>query len=204
MSVWDFLRELPVIDDLVDAGEVLGICLGASDSGEVPSEVLEQSPENKTADMSSVILPDYGEFRDGMYWTEVGDTGQDTREWLLEQSSSVPVEKDSSGQVVSGLWTDPHTGFTSSDPDDFDIDHRMPFHEVMSCYPEIYNLPSDEQLAIYNDLNNLQVIHDDHNMDKGARPGHVHAKEISDEEFQKQFLADYHAYRGSLESRFSH
>ena len=203
MGMWDFLRELPIIDDIVDVGEVIAVCVGISDSGEVANEVLEQDQENTVVE-TSATLPDYGEFRDGMYWTEVGDTDQNTREWLLEQFSSVPVEKDSSGDVVSGLWTDPHTGFTSSNPDDFDIDHRMPFHEVMSSHPEIYNLPVEEQLAIYNDPDNLQVIHDDHNMDKGAQPGDVHAAEIADEEFRRQFLADYHAYKESLEKRFQH
>ena len=56
----------------------------------------------------------------------------------------------------------------SFDAEDFDIDHRMPFSKIMESYPEIYKLLGDEQLAIYNDPNNLQVIYDDHNMKKGA------------------------------------
>ena len=76
----------------------------------------------------------------------------------------------------------------------------MPFHEVMESYPEISNLPQEEQLAIYNDLD-LQVIHDDHNIGKGAQSGEVHASKITDKEFREQFLA-YQAYKKSLTKVF--
>lgn len=203
MSFWDFLREIPFVDDIVDAGEAIAIYFSGSSSSEISGEAILRVSGDLDAAVSPEVLPDYGSFRDSMYWTEVGDTGQTTREWLLEQSSSVPVEKDSSGRIISGQWSDPHTGFMSFNPEDFDIDHRMPFHEVMSSYPEIYSLPHEEQLTIYNDLNNLQVIHDDHNIDKGAQSGDVHAEEIVDDKFRKQFLTDYHSYKESLGKRFS-
>lgn len=202
MGLWDFLRELPVIDDLVDLWEAGGALLDDSDTGEVKDE--DPSPKSRQLDggLSSSAL-DYTAFREEMYWTEVGDTGQNTREWLLEQYSQVPVEKDSSGKILSGRWLDPHTGFTSSYPADFDIDHRMPFAEIVESYPEIYDLPREEQLAIYNDLDNLQVIHDDHNIEKGAQSGEVHASYINDEEFRDRFLENYRNYKEALERKFS-
>ena len=192
-----------MVDDLVDLGEAVATLLSGSDSNELASESVFQDSSESGGDISSTVLLDYNAFRDEMYWTEIGNTGQDTREWLLGKFSLVPVEKDSFGKVLSGQWLDPHTGFTSSDPADFDIDHRMPFHEVMESYPEIYNLPREEQLAIYNDLDNLQVIHDDHNIGKGAQSGEVLASKITDKEFREQFLTDYQAYKKSLGQRFS-
>ncbi|MYE60591.1 MAG: hypothetical protein F4235_00550, partial [Candidatus Dadabacteria bacterium] len=128
MGLWDFLRELPVIDDLVDLWEAGSVLLDDSDTGEVADETTPPKSGQLDNGLSSSAL-DYTAFREEMYWTEVGDTGQSTRDWLLEQHSQVPVEKDSSGKILSGNWVDPHTGFTSSDPADFDIDHRMPFNK---------------------------------------------------------------------------
>ena len=203
MSFWDFLRELPLVDDLIDLGEAVTILLSGSDSSELASEAVLQDSAEVASEISSGVTLDYNAFRDEMYWTDVVATGQNTREWLLEKSSLIPVEKDSFGKVLSGQWIDPHTDFTSSDPADFDIDHRMPFREVMESYPEIYDLPREEQLTIYSDLDNLQVIHDDHNIDKGAQSGEVHASKITNKEFREQFLADYQAYKKSLEQKFS-
>lgn len=180
MGLWDFIRELPVIDDLVDLCEAGGALLDYSES---PAE--------------------YIALRGEMYWTEVGDTGQSTREWLLEQYSQVSVKKDDSGRILSGKWIDPHTGFTSSKPEDFDIDHRMPFRNIMRSYPEIYDLPQEEQLAIYNDLDNLQLIHDDNNLKKGVQPGDVYADSINNEGVRSRFLEDYRKYKERLDRKFS-
>lgn len=202
MGLWDFLRELPVIDDLVDFWEAGSILLDDSDAGKLAGETPPPESGQLEGELSSSVL-DYTAFREEMYWTEVGDTGQNTREWLLEQSSQVPVEKNFSGKILSGQWVDPHTGFTSSDPADFDIDHRMPFSEIVESYPEIYDLPHEEQLAIYNDPDNLHVLHDDHNIEKGAQSGEVHAGYINDEEFKNRFLEDYRNYKEALERKFS-
>ena len=204
MSFWDFFRELPIVDDIIDAIEAVYVYSEGVCPDEIAGDVVAFESGDIDNGISSIVPFDYDAFRDKMYWTEVGDTGQSTREWLLEQSSLVPVEKDFSGQILSGQWRDPHTGFISSDPEDFDIDHRMAFSKIMESYPEIYELPHYEQLAIYNDLDNLQVIHDDHNMEKGAQSGEAHAMEIADEKFRKQFLADYLSYKESLRKRFSH
>lgn len=204
MSFLDFLREFPFVDDIIDTIEAVEVCLDGFCPEGIASDVVASESDNIANEVSSVIPFDYGAFRDQMYWTEVDDTGQSTREWLLEKSSLVPVEKDSSGQILSGQWCDPHTGFISSDPEDFDIDHRMPFSKIMESYPEIYELPRDEQLAIYNDPDNLQILHDDHNMEKGAQSGEAHAMEITDEEFRERFLADYLSYKEVLRKRFSH
>lgn len=202
MGLGDFLRELPVIDDLVDLWEASSVLLDDPSVGDIADEA--PSPESRQLDDGlSSSASDYAAFRKEMYWTEVGDTGQNTREWLLERYSQVPVEKDPSGKILNGKWVDPHTGFTSSDPADFDIDHRMPFSKIVESYPGIHDLPREEQLAIYNDLDNLQVLHGDHNVEKGAQSGEVHVDYINDKEFRDSFMEDHKNYKKALKRKFS-
>ena len=58
-----------------------------------------------------------------------------TRERLLAERSLEPVVRDESGRTIPALWRDAHTGFESSDPSDFDIDHRVPFQRDRGPVP---------------------------------------------------------------------
>ena len=69
----------------------------------------------------------------------------------LAERSLEPVARDESGRIISGLWRDAHTGFESRNPSDFDIDHRVPFKEIVDQFPQMYELSNAEQFAIYND-----------------------------------------------------
>ena len=180
MAIADWLRDIPLVDDLVEFAEL----------------VTELLPE--TADPQG---GDYGELRESMYWT-VGEGGMTTREQLLAEHSLEPVVRDGDGRVISGLWTDSHTGFQSQDPSDFDIDHRVPFAEIVDQFPQVHQLSKDEQLAIYNDPGNLQVIHDVHNRAKGMASPAEHAWEFVDEETRGEFLRKCGDYVLGLRRRF--
>jgi hypothetical protein len=130
----------------------------------------------------------YSDLRAEMFWTEVGDTWQDTRSYLLGIHSTVPVELDAEGKIIGGLWTDPH-GFTSTNPNDFDIDHRVPFSQIVRENPEIFEHSRAEQLAVYNDRDNLQIVESHHNRyEKGSKTFLEHAKEFKSVQKGDEFL----------------
>ena len=183
MAIWDWLRELPIIDDVADAFDIFAEFLPEASSGAVP-------------------VGEYGELRQSMYWT-IGEDGVDTRQQLLIDSSMEPVSYGANGQVASGLWRDPHTGFESNDPSDFDIDHRVPFRVIADQFPQLYELPREVQLEIYNDAGNLQVVHDEHNLEKGDDTPEQHAQEFADAEARGEFLRKCAVYLVRLNERLS-
>ncbi len=180
MALAELLRELPLFDDLADF----------ADLAEVIGEWFVPGPTTS----------DYEALRGEMYWTDVGDTGQSTREHLLEKFSLEPVTRNEAGQVISGFWCDPHTNFTSANPEDWDIDHRVPFSKVVELFPNIYDLPREEQLTIYNDVENLQVSHDLHNAAKGAQSPADHAATFGDEAARREFLDQCRNYIEKLKA----
>ena len=181
MAIWDWLKEIPIIDDLADALDMFTEFLPEADSVAVP-------------------VGDYAELRESMYWT-IGENGVDTRQQLLIDFSLEQVSLGDNGHVAVGLWRDPHTGFESNDPSDFDIDHRVPFREIADQFPQLYELPKDEQLAIYNDVENLCVVHDVHNLEKGDDLPAKHALEITDVDARREFLRKCADYLGLLRER---
>ncbi len=183
MAIWEWLRNLPIIDDVADAFDMFA----------------EFLPE---AESAAVSINDYAELRDSMYWT-IGEDGVDTRQQLLIDSSLEPVSYGENGRVASGLWRDSHTGFESNDPTDFDIDHRVPFREIAHQFPQLYELPRDGQLAIYNDIENLQVVHDAHNLEKGDDLPLQHALDLADVDAKREFLRKCADYVARLQERFA-
>jgi len=132
----------------------------------------------------------YEALRDSMEWIEVpGAEGMDTRELMLTEN-----------QNPDGTWTDPHTGFTSADPSNFDIDHRVPFSQIIQEFEQTHTMSREELLEIYNDPDNLQVLHDVHNQSgKGSETLQQHAAEIQDPAFRREFLQKGKAYLAKLE-----
>ena len=183
MYMSDWLEEIPVIGEFI-------ILLRPEDASE---DVPEGAPEDASEDAAELVtsataIGDYGDLRETMCWIEVGDTGLDTRDYLLEKYSEVPVTRDATGNIISGQWTGPH-GFTSTDPSNFDIDHRVPFSQVVEENPDIYNLSREEQLKIYNDPDNLQIVDSHHNqVEKGAETIQEHAPEFHSLEKREAFL----------------
>ena len=181
MAIADWLREIPLVDDFVEFAELV-------------AELLPDAADG-------VAGGDYGELRDSMYWT-TGEEGMTTRERLLAEHSLEPVTCDADGRIVSGFWTDPHTGFQSRDPSDFDIDHRVPFAEIVDQFPQVHDLSKSEQLAIYNDPDNLQVLHDEHNRAKGMASPREHAWEFANDAARGEFLRQCADYVLGLRKRF--
>ena len=178
VGIADWIRELPIVDDLADLIDII-------------SEFVPGEPSGS----------DYGELRDSMWWI-VGADGLDTRDQMLVEHSLEPVTKDDEGKIVSGFWRDAHTGFESRNPSDFDIDHRVPFREIVADFPIIQELSQDEQLAIYNDPENLQVVHDMHNREKEAESASVHARSFVDAEAGADFVRQCADYLANLRRRF--
>jgi hypothetical protein len=170
----EWLVELPIIGDFIDASEI--------------AEVL--------------IFSSYADLREAMFWTEVGDTGLNTREYMLAEQSLAPVVWNEAGtEVVSGKWEDIN-GFISTDPEDFDIDHRVSFSEVVKQNPAFYDLPLVEQLEIYNDRENLQILHDVENRTKSNMVASDYAQRIMNPEDRAQFILDARNYWDGLRGKF--
>lgn len=168
MSWQDWLSELPVVGDVVDVLELLGL--------------------------TTATTLDYESIRDAMYWTTDGATGLDTRNAMLASASICPVTFDDNGDVVEGLWTDPVTGYTSTNPADFDVDHRVPFSHVAAKHPGFGDMSDGERLAVFNDKDNLEVLHDAHNTSKGDALPDEYASRIADEEERLRFLESARSY----------
>ncbi len=202
MSAWDWLREALGVDDLVDAGELVQIFNEWRDAATTDAATTDAATTDAATTGAATTI-DYQTLRDAMEWTEFGDTGQSTREYLLEKSSLEGVTKDKDGQIIRGFWQDQHTGFKSANPQDFDIDHRVPFSNIVETFPEIYDLPKEAQLEIYNDPDNLQVSHDQHNAAKGAEMPADHAATIGDATTRDDFLTLSKNYIEKLTGRFT-
>ncbi len=176
MGIRELLSDVPIVGELLDVAEIA----------------------DGVAEMAAGAAAEgYAALREKMEWVEVAD-GMDTRTAMLAEASEVPPVLGDDGEISAGLWTDPYTGFSSSDPGDFEIDHRVPFKAVSEAVPRFADLSLDEQLAHYNDPDNLQVLHDGHNASKGdALPGD-YAETIGDPSMRTRFLSDCSRYMSKL------
>ena len=136
----------------------------------------------------------YESIRDAMYWTTDSATGLDTRNAMLASALACPVIFGDNGDVVEGLWTDPVTGYTSTNPADFAIGHRVPFSHVAAMHPGFSDMSDAERLAVYNDKNNLEVLHDAHSASKGDALPEEYALRIVDNEERLRFLESTRGY----------
>lgn len=65
------------------------------------------------------------------HWIDADGDCQDARQEVLIAESVIPVTLTSNGcDVVSGLWNDPYTGKSFTNPSDLDIDHMIPLKEA--------------------------------------------------------------------------
>jgi len=167
LSLSDWLSDIPIIGDV----------------WEVSAEAF-----------AALLADSYSELRENMSWVEVDSTGLDTRNHLLAETSLDPVQLNKSEtEIISGKWED-ITGFVSTDPQDFDIDHRVPFRKVVEMHTDFDKLEREEQLAIYNDRDNLQVLRDRENLIKSDMSHFDYAHRIKDPEVREKFLASAESY----------
>lgn len=202
MSLRDWLYEIPLIGGVIEAVDIWSEETGVAES--TPDMEPDSSEEAGVAESTPDVDQYYKDLREKMDWTIVENTDLDTRNYLLEQTSEKTVKWDDlKKEVSSGYWTDLH-GFSSSDPADFDIDHRVPFSGIVKeYYPEFRNLPEEEQLAIFNDQDNLQVLRDDHNREKGTESLEEYAPKICSEKERNKFLTAGLEYQEKLKDFFS-
>lgn len=91
------------------------------------------------------------------HWIDADGDCQDTRQEVLIEESVIPVTLNSSGcSVVSGLWNDPYTGRSFTNPSDLDIDHLIPLKEAHDSGAWAWS--AELKKAFANDLKNKLVL----------------------------------------------
>jgi hypothetical protein len=64
------------------------------------------------------------------HWIDANGNGCDTRREVLIRDSLTPVTVGPGCEISGGTWFSVYDGFTSSNPDDFDIDHMVALAEA--------------------------------------------------------------------------
>ena len=104
-------------------------------------------------------------------WADADGDCQNTRHEVLIAESRTPVLLNSSGcTVVLGLWADPYTGLSFTNPADVDIDHMVPLKEAHDSGASAWS--TKEKRAFANDLSNplvLIAVDDGTNSSKGDK-----------------------------------
>lgn len=85
------------------------------------------------------------------HWLTIGSKCLNTREQVLIRDSAEPAQLSPNGcSVVSGVWHDPYTGETFTNPRQVDIDHRVPLEEAYGSGG--HDWPREKRAAYANDL----------------------------------------------------
>ncbi len=88
---------------------------------------------------------------DWPHWLSPGGGCLNTREEVLIRDSAEPAVLSADRcSVLSGVWHDPYTGETFTDPRQLDIDHRVPLEEAYGSGG--YDWPREKRAAYANDL----------------------------------------------------
>lgn len=114
-------------------------------------------------------LPGYDRSEWPQWDRNVEGTCLDVRQKVLADESLVPVTIIRC-QVASGLWSDPYTGFTITNPGMLDIDHLVPLKEAHESGG--YAWPLQVRYAYANYLgydDHLVAVYNSENRRKGAR-----------------------------------
>lgn len=104
-------------------------------------------------------------------WADVDGDCISTRHEVLIIESLAPVTMSSNGcTVLSGVWFDPLTGLTFTNPSDVDIDHHVPLAEAHDSGASLW--PIAQKQAFANNMLMAEVlvaVDDSTNSSKGAR-----------------------------------
>lgn len=85
------------------------------------------------------------------HWLTLNNKCLNTREEVLIRDSAKPATLTPNGcTVLSGVWHDPYTGETFTDPRQVDIDHRVPLEEAYASGG--YDWTRERRAAYANDL----------------------------------------------------
>lgn len=124
-----------------------------------------------TVEAPSSGLPAYNRDDYLTSWLDSDGDCIDTRDEVLILETTIAVTMDSAGcNVLSGLWLDPYTAQTFTNPSDLDIDHLVPLSEAHDSGAAYWT--SDQKHAFANDLvtaHALIAVENSANRSKGAR-----------------------------------
>lgn len=127
-------------------------------------ESLEVSEPGSMADYSREEWPHWSDAQE--YGWDVSDTACDARDAaLIRDGEEVVVE--SGCDVVTGVWLDPFTAQTFTDPSDIDIDHVVPLANAWRSGADSWDEPERESYA--NDPEVLLSVEDNANQSKGDK-----------------------------------
>jgi len=108
-------------------------------------------------------------------WTDEDGDCRSTRNEVLNDESFIAVTWDASGcKVVSGLWVDPYTGDTYTNPRDLEIDHTVALKNAHTSGAWRWSREKKKRFAQYLQYNGHMVaVSRSSNRSKGARdPAH--------------------------------
>lgn len=105
---------------------------------------------------------------DWKHWSDLDGDCMNTRHEMLKAQADGPIKLSPDGCYVStGLWNDPFSGKAYTRASDLDVDHVIPLkwaHEHGGA-----NWTADRKEEFANDPNNLLVVDDGLNQEKGAK-----------------------------------
>jgi hypothetical protein len=132
------------------------------------------------------------------HWIDADRDCQNTRNEVLIAESIVPPTLDEKGcRVIKGLWYDPFTGQTFTNPRRLDIDHFIPLREVHLSGGDKWT--KEQRTAYANDLDypyTLIAVSLSANRSKGARdPANWMPK---NEEYECEYIITWVALKKRL------
>lgn len=139
----------------------------------VASVYIIESDNNEKSPPPAVNNSEYVQYDRKLYkhWVDEDRDCQNTRQEVLIEESVEPVVLDERGcKVISGLWEDPFTGNTYTNPSDLDVDHMIPLKEAHVSGGYLWSPAEREQYA--NDMSNpdtLIAVSSSANRQKGAK-----------------------------------
>ncbi len=106
--------------------------------------------------------------RDWPHWVDADRDCQNTRQEVLIAESLIAPKLDAAGcRVLSGLWFDPYSGKTHTDPRRLDVDHVVPLREAYKSGGQAWTRERRRDFA--NSLDGLVATASNLNRQKGAR-----------------------------------
>ncbi len=128
-----------------------------------------------TAGLVALLLQvdDVPEYRraDWPHWSDADRDCQDTRqEALIAESEGAPVLQAGGCRVARGVWTDPYTGATFTNPRRLDVDHMVPLGWAQAHGGATWTRERRERFAnSLEDSDHLVSVSARANRQKGAR-----------------------------------
>lgn len=137
------------------AGLLDGQSFASQQEAEAALAALTPTPTPTPTPTSSI--PPYNRDDYLTNWLDIDGDCQDTRNEVLIIESVIPVILDFAGcRVLSGLWLDPYTALTFTNPSDLDIDHLVPLNEAHNSGAAFWS--SSQKRAFANDLLNAHAL----------------------------------------------